>query len=254
VPQLSVAVNGAGRADISPGWPLVVRLSLLHPAAFTGDEKAEPLVLAAKQGPSSGAVRLKVRKEDGGAANWPFRVGGIPPQKLSLDARAHGALAWGLGPEDTAGLSEGTYELTAVLDTRATAAQGAWNGEARSETITVRVTKEPTPLSPELEHRKYLLLAEYALFRSDLKGAQAQLERLLAQHPKSIGGLAMMGEVLAAQGKTREALGAYDAAIAVFYERNPKSPHPPMELYIRKRELAEKLRADPKVPAAKRDP
>ena len=226
-PVFSLSVNRAASVDLFQGWPLLVQAELLHPRAFDAAPGVVPLRLAAPEGPWTNAVHLEVRIDGKEPAPWPFHLGTDPKGPLALDAQTAGAVVWWLSPEETARLPEGDYQVTGVLDTTAASAADVWKGTARSNTASVRVRKEPSPLSPSQQEDKFLLLADQDMFRGDAKQALARIEELLAKQPASIGGLGLKADVLAASGRTPEALQSYQEAITAFYKKYPKAPEGP---------------------------
>ena len=114
-PDLTLAVNGVGEAEVFQGWPIMVEVSLLHPDAMKQKPVGLPVVLAAKSGPWSNAIRLVAKKTSGVEKAWPFHLALVAPETLSLDAENLGELAWWLAPEDTSKLAEGVYELVPCL-------------------------------------------------------------------------------------------------------------------------------------------
>jgi hypothetical protein len=241
-PLFLLSGNGSGAPQVVQGWPLLAYGRLLHPRAFARDAtKIQPMLLAAAEGPWTGAVRLEVRDAKGKQVDWPFHLATVAKPTVALDNQTAGYLGWWLTPEETAALPPGEYELTGTLDTSTARAAGAWQGSARSRSVRIRVTAEPKMLVTEQEEEKHLLLAHFAALRGDDKQALAHLDALLAKQPKSISGLEHKGDLLAAAGQTEAALRNYDAAIAAYLGRRrlrgQPSPEPPAELLGKHREV-----------------
>jgi hypothetical protein len=198
---------------------------LLHPQAYARNSKIEPMLLAAAEGPWTGAVRLEVKDTKGKNVEWPFHLATVATPTVTLDHQTFGSIGWWLTPDETAALSPGEYELTAILDTSSAHAAGAWKGNARSRSLRIEVIAEPKALDAEREEEKLLLLAHFAMVCGDDKQAVSHVDALLAKQPKSVTALERKGDLLAAAGKTLEALQSYDAALAIYRKRNlPDKP------------------------------
>ena len=224
-PQFLLSSNESDTPTLFQGWPLLVYSTLLHPQAYARNARIEPMLLAAADGPWTGAVRLEVKDAKGKKVEWPFHLATTATPTVTLDHQTFGSIGWWLTPDETAGLQPGAYELTAILDTSSARADGAWKGNAHSRQLRIEVIAEPKVLDAEREEEKFLLLAHFAMFRGDDKEALSHVEALLAKQPKSVTALERKGDLLAAGGKTLEALRSYDAALAGYRKRNlPDKP------------------------------
>jgi hypothetical protein len=225
-----------------------------------------PMILCGKDLPWTNAVRLEVTDASGRIVALPFALASAPSGLLALDRNTPAGLDWLLGPKQTRGLTEGDYKLEAVLDTTACDPKvllksdpkllsksgikmvvdpnrpnygqnfggGFWKGKVRSKPVTLQIRKAPSPLSADLEEQRLLSLAHHALLAKEPKQAAACIDQLLAMQPMSIYGLEAKGDLLAAAGRTSEAIRSYSRAITEFYERNPKPQEPPVSLLLKR--------------------
>jgi hypothetical protein len=200
-----------------------------------------PVVLAAKSGSWSNAIRLVAKKSSGEEEAWPFHLALVPPETLSLDAEYSGELAWWLAPEDSSKLAEGVYELAALLDTTNSAAQNGWKGKTQGRPVSIRISREPSPLSPAVESKKLHLFASYFLLRNDSKQSLAKIDELLQKQPNDIAGLEFQGDMLAAEGKAKGALDFYGRAIDAYFKKYSTKGEPPQMLFKKQGEQLHKL-------------
>jgi hypothetical protein len=252
-PTLSIFVNGSGRADIFPNWPLLVRVRLHHPRTL--DKDAEPIVLAAKDGAWSNAVRIEVRSARGELQSWPLHLATAAPATLTLDRMHGGELVWWLSPQEVAELPKGDYTFAAKLDTTESSAANAWKGIAAGEQVNIRIGAEPVTWTTEQVSMKHQLLASYHLLRNAPREARAVLDELLRKQPDNISALGFQADVLAADGKSVEALKLYDRALEVFERKHPDIPEPPAALLKMRHALMDRLlREQPAMPARETEP
>jgi hypothetical protein len=231
-PQLAINVNGAAEAQIIRGWPALAPVAVLHPDMASPADSG-PFTIAINGGPWPGAIQLNVIDGRGNAQTWPFHAGtpAADPVTVTQDIPAE-VFLW-LTPDDTNSVSAGKYTLTAILDTRAVAAPGAWADVIRSERISITVRDEPAPLQPGDEAEKDLLFANYSYVTGDSDSALNYVNQLLANQPNHVGGLEMKGCLLAEAGQLTDALDALETAIHQFMAQNPNAPEPPRKLYSR---------------------
>jgi hypothetical protein len=230
-PEIDLAVNGSRQPDVVAGFPLLLIAEVLHPAL--GEASAAPITLASAQGSWTGWLHLEVHDSRGGIVNWPVQSVTSSPGALTLDRDTYGQAGWTLAPERTATLPEGTYRLSIVLDT--TSAPDGWKGQATSPPAVVHIRNAPASLSAAQEEQKYLLLANYHGLSGSDQQAAADLDALLSRQPKSVGALALKGDLLTASGKFADALDAYDAALAMTPRAHGKGGEPPVDLLRRRR-------------------
>ncbi len=239
-PLVSMSLNGTRYAEVFRGWPLIVEAGLFYPSDIPAEAEKKPIVIATKDGVWSNAVRIDVHKTPAQGQSWPLHLAPTPSPTLSLDPQAEGDLVWWISPDDSAQLSEGDYELVAVLDTTGSAASGAWKGTTRSVPVSVRLRNEPQPLSEEQESEKYHLLESYYFLRGDSKQATATMEELLQRQPDNLGALEFKGDALAEEGKTTEALAYYRRALSALLKKYPTT-EPPRELLVKQHRLLDTL-------------
>jgi len=248
-PLLSISLNGTREAQVFRGWPLILEAGLFYPTDVPGKAEKKPFLIVAKDGPWSNAVHIEIRKKPGEGVTWPFHLADTPSSTFSLHAQAEGDLIWWLSPEDSAQLSEGNFEVVAVLDTTDSTVPGGWKGATTSVPVSVRLSNEPEPLTAEQESEKYQLSASYYLVRGDSKQAMAQMEALLQKQPDNVGGLEFKGDALAEGGKAAEALACYRRALDAFLRKYHTIEEPPRELWMKQHRLLDKLLHDTAEPA-----
>ena len=219
-PLLSLSLNDAAALELHRGWPLIVRVSVLHPAAFEPSATpAEPVVIA----DAGAALRVRVTDQAGAEQTWPLHSAAPLPPELRLERDASADTFWWLDGAETAALSDGRYEVVAEL------------GAATSPPAAVTLSPEPAPLPPERARQKRLRVLALLLLRGDGAAARAEVDALLREDPDDLAALEVSGDLFAAEGRAAEASDAYSRALHVFFERNPKPPEPPVSL-LRKRQ------------------
>jgi hypothetical protein len=236
-PVFTLSGNGAGRLRLFQSWPLLVHGQLLHPQAFARDEKVEPMVLAAADGPWTGSVRLEIRDAKGKKVDWPWHLATAAKPKVTLDNKTSGYVAWWLTAEETAAIPPGDYQLIGMVDTTSAKAADLWKGNVSSRPVKIQVAAEPKPLFTEQEEKKSVLLANLAQLRGDPKQALVQVDALLTRQPKSLAGLELKGDLLAELGQTEAALRQYDQALAAYLALRPRWGEPPQGLLRKHREV-----------------
>jgi len=229
-PLISLSANDAAELELPRGWPLVMRASLLHPAAFDpAAAPTEPIVLAG----AGAALRLRVADETGAPQPWPLHAAAPPADELRLEPDGSVDAVWWLDGGETAALADGRYTLVAELDT--TRAATGWQGTAASPPVPLAIAAEPAPLPPERAAEKRRLELTLLLLRGELDAARAAVDALLAERPDDVVALEASGDLAAASGRTQDAFAAYSRALDVFFERSPRPPEPPWAL-LRKRQ------------------
>lgn len=229
---LSVSVNGASEAKLSPGWPLIVE------ATLRTDQAARKVTLAPSDWTQ--ALTLSLYAEDGTPVPATFQWAAAPPSSAELAAPAELNVLLMLSPDATQTFAPGSYALQARFDAASSAA-AAWTGSAESATAVFTVAppaEEPTPA--ELL-AKVLLDARYAELTGDSAGAVAILNSWLEQQPDSIPALTLKGEILQAAGSLDEAIAALEAAIRAVRKSAPAGSHPPRLLYVLRNEMLAQL-------------
>ncbi|MFQ5845102.1 MAG: hypothetical protein ACE5JG_08960, partial [Planctomycetota bacterium] len=242
-PLLSISANGGAGTEQVRGWPLILQVTVSCPQAPEGDGP-RALRLKVVEGTWADLLDLEVRDGGGKAQEWPLRLAPIakPGVELTLDRETSGALVWLLSPEDSERLAAGTYRLQAVLrDERSGGDEGRWRGSVRSDRATVRIVPPPDPLPPEAEGRRDGLLARYHVLRGEDEAAMAVAQRMRERAPDSIAAATLQGDLLAAAGRDREALKAYNRALALFRRQHPDAGEPPRDLLRRQSRLLDRV-------------
>src|SRR5690348_2130415 len=123
-PQLSVSGNGSQSVNLPRGWPLVVRVVVLHSLRFQKSPAPANLLIAPATGAWYDHVTFNIT--GAGTAAWPLKVPQTPPGALlDLPARSRFEGTWQMSGDDTAALAVGDWRLTVHLDVRD---GGGWKG------------------------------------------------------------------------------------------------------------------------------
>jgi hypothetical protein len=219
-PPISLSVNDAAELELHRGWPLILRASVLHPAAFeASDAPVEPFVVPG----AAAALRVRVANAAGEAQSWPLHAAATLPDELRLEHDGSADAVWWLDGAETAALADGRYTLVAEL------------GAATSPRASVTLSPEPVPLPPERARAKRLRGLALLLLRGESAAARAEVDALLREDPDDLAALELSGDLLAADGRTAEARDAYSRALHSIFESDPKPPEPPVTL-LRKRQ------------------
>src|SRR5438067_10761466 len=96
-PMISMNLNGSRMATVVKGWPAIGGITVAH--SRYGEPDAGALVISAKSGTWSDAVRLEVRDAQGKLAAWPIQAIPADASTLVLDGAGAGSLVWTLRPE-----------------------------------------------------------------------------------------------------------------------------------------------------------
>ena len=133
---------------------------------------------------------------------------------------------WTVAPEAVTVSTAGTYRVTASLDLPA----GVSPAHVESAPVTVIVVPRgpEAPRGPR-EYARLKLSILYDLVTNHFDDAERAARELVADNPKSPDARAMLGDVLAAQGRLREAMETYRRALA----DAPASYEPPGAIYER---------------------
>lgn len=229
-PQLTLGANGSRNLELMKGWPLVVRLVVMHSQRLSR-EPGVPLLRVAPPGLTwADAIRLQVSRADGGDTRpWDLTLPAAPDDPvLLLPNRSTVGVLWRMSPEATAALETGTYRLAASLEVKDS---DGWNGVVQSGFATIRVVDQPDPLTPEDESRKQRLRAQYALAGGDMDEAERALDELLKTQPDNVPCLRAKAEVLEQKGDIVSAYLSVARAIKAVRERNPAPSEQPEDLF-----------------------
>lgn len=239
-PRVSIGINDSRESRVRQGWPLMIRVRLLHPDMMHFDTSDTPITIAAPTSPWSNALSIEVRNELGVLQNWsPQADAGGLGSTLTLDSVTSGFTSWIVSPEQSALIPLGTYNILATLDTRAVLDPFAWKGIARSVPGTLIVDADSQSLPADEDSYKNRLLAAYEIWHGEPSAALARLDSFLVLHPNDVSVLEMTGDELSSSGNPGEALQAYNRALKEFGAQTPGPPSPPMEMLIERNQLFE---------------
>lgn len=241
-PIFSVSANGMNSVQAYQGWALLLDGTIYHPNLYSMSSLVTPLFINAQNGSWANTIQLVVTDSTGATQNWPIQLAGIPLGSLSLDAANIGRLAWIVSPSDTAAIAAGTYEVTGILNTTASAGTTGWSGTRKSNQVSVQITAPPVSPTAQQQEQQAELLAYSDLFMGNTSQALVDVNILLAQQPTAFGALALKGNLLEQMGDAVDALSAYDQAVAAFYAANPGPlAEAPEGLIIHRRALRSSL-------------
>jgi MBG domain (YGX type) len=239
-PELSLSANHSFAPTISQGWPIVFEMEVYTPGVAQGNGNAVPITLNLPSGSWADGVQLTVTDSSGNAQAWPMNLVYHPTGtdgSIVLNTGVEGRLAWTVASTNTAAIAAGTYQAVALFNATSTTAPGAFNGTVASNSVTITVGPEPSPLPVNSQEDKYTLLATYDLLQGNQTQAMTDLNTLLVNQPNSISGMTSMGDLLKLQGQPAAALQKYDQAVATFFATYPTAPEPPAGLIDRQASL-----------------
>lgn len=228
-PALSLSVNHSFAPTIYQGWPVVFELALTTPSVAQSNGNAVPITLNLPSGSWADGVQLAVTDASGNTQTWPATLVFHPTGAdgaIVLNAGVEGRLAWAVAPSSTAAIAAGTYRASALLNVSTATAPGAFNGFSGSNSVTITLGAEPSPLPATAQVDKYTLFATYDVLQGNLAQATTDLNTLLTNQPGSIVALTSMGDLLNLQGQPAKALTYFDQAVAAFAAANPSAPEP----------------------------
>jgi hypothetical protein len=227
-PDLTLTVNQTPEPQTLQGEPLIVTVVLSNPGIFGNN--APSLQIDPLNGSWANTVQLAVTNAAGSSTNWVVQLVAAPPGALLLDNHQIGVLKWVVAPADSANIAPGTYQVSAAIDTTASAGTSGWKGTANSDVALVQVSGTSTPSAAQIEQK---LISE-AMF-DDLQGNDVQavsdLDQLLSQNPTSIRGLQLKGAVLTKMGQTDQALAATEQALNAVLGQDANPQEPPKLLF-----------------------
>jgi hypothetical protein len=223
MPELSLTANGAQQVNLYFGWPLVAHATIMNSSRLPKNGTPTQLVITPTGAPWTSAIQFTATDSSGQAHQWPLSLIGTPADPaLTLAPTSYVRLTVQMAPVDVSSLAPGTYQLTAALQVNNS---NGWNGVVQSRPATIQVGPEPSPLTPEQQSRKALLIAEFQTNAGDLNGALSTVEQLMQSQPSNASAMsaaANLLELLGYQGlalfQTREAINAYSQANTSFYD------------------------------------
>ncbi|MEO8428688.1 MAG: hypothetical protein ABI651_16435 [Verrucomicrobiota bacterium] len=238
-PSVSVSVNDSGDAQIFPGMPLLVSITVMSPTAFGSDPT--PTVLAATVGPWTNSIRLDVLDASEKPQAWPFNSSIAADATITLDNTHYAQLDRWLTPQQTLNLSKGSYSLAVTLDTIGVTLPGAWIGTTESTPASLEILAEPLVLTEAQAENKFSQLAFYELFLQNGQAALNWISQLLAAFPENFAGLRIKVLALYALGRTIEAQDICEQAIQKIYAKARVLHEPPENFLLLRRQLRQSL-------------
>lgn len=227
-PELSVSANGARDLDLYAGWPLIVRVSVMHSLRLARFGDQPPLRIAPVGMPWTGAIQFAAVSSAGKSASWPLTLVSAPPDPvLTLPNRSYVMVVWQMPADAVSTLPPGTYQLLTTL--QVTGSDG-WNGTVASPPVTIRIGPEPAALTPDQEAAKANLVAQYAVNTGDMATAASAIGGLLASQPDNVGAMATNAALLQQAGLTWPAFFQASDALNSFFQNNPAPVEMPQDL------------------------
>ncbi len=242
--QLVLSSSAETGSELYTSWPLVVSVSLWR-KALTPDTQGklpvvDPITIKAKQGAWRDALVVEVRNASGEAVTWPLHPMQQPETSVTLGVDETATAQWWLEPAETQALPVGVYTLTVSF--RPDAVEGL-PSSLGSDRFHLKIEKEPAPLGQATATAKQLQMAEFSLFKGDVKTAGGLVEQLLAREPENIGVLRLQAKLLMGEGKKLEAANALEEALHVYYKKYPKAD-PPLGLLHERSEAMRDLQPE----------
>ncbi len=263
--EVSLSVNGALDADITPETPLVFEIllrnagrssALLEQTAFDGTkqdidelvktneltpEEAQRVVekerVKIKQVPALAvtvdAMRFSFHVEKKcGLESLPWKTKLIESSGegvLTLDENNAGHATFVVPPEATAGTAEGTMQVFVAFE-NISKETGRWSGKIISNPVSISFIRDAG--TPDQQQRRQMTLIDYFLAVKDYEGAEKAVNQVLTIKPGLIDGLFLRGKVFEAKGDFNSALDAYEDTLAAYIKKNP-GHGPPPPVFIR---------------------
>jgi hypothetical protein len=240
--RIAVSIGNAAQCSLVQGWPLVVRVEILHANPF---RQSGSILLAPPSGDWTAAIQFALAGPDG--AKHPVALdpaGAVSDPRFQLAPDEAIDMDWVLSPKATAALAANDYQLTASLNLSG-AAEG-WAGVAASAPALVSVVVEPPVLDAVLAAAKSMAMSNYYMLTGDLAAAAAQLDDYLKADPNNYP--ALLDRALVFE-RLNDLAGAFDMvqrAIQAWYaDPNAAGEAPALEL---ERHLAAAPACTPVVP------
>jgi len=222
-PGLTLLVNHSTRAEIVPGTPLSVQVSI------SGGRNDAPLRIGSRWRAWHRLIRLE-RVGSSEPLPWQARPDGAPRSlEIATDAEGRrgtltstGAVArldrgrfvhtamFVVSPEETAGLAPGEYRVRAVLETPFWDFWG-WRGRLASAAATIAI--RASGASPALEAQRLSTSGAYYLRQARYADAQRAADELLHAEPRRVSAHVLRGDALAGLNQKAAALDSYRRAL-----------------------------------------
>jgi hypothetical protein len=168
-PRLSVYANGAKEIGVFKGWPIIIKVSVEHPAQGEA-AKAAPITLKADQ---DWTTLLKAEATDQEKRVHAWRVEKALLSKKSpelvLDGQGGAMLAFLVPASETSRIEEGIYELRIRVEGQA---------KAQGEAVRIKILKHPESLPEKGEIARDRLFAMYYAMKGEKKEALKTVEKI----------------------------------------------------------------------------
>jgi len=230
--SLSIHTSPGAESVIHRGEPLLVEVLLI----LTGEEAAR--IALANGAPWTQALSLALEDDSGKKVEveWTGLEQAGTELAFTTEATEVRAIA-GLSPEQLKALAPAKYLLTASLDTRETAAPGAWKGQLVAQAVPVSVSETAVTGSDQEMVLRQRLLARWHQLNKRPEEALRQLDAALEHVPEDITVLSEKAELLAEMNRNEEAIEVLQQAVSLYYQNTPDPSHPPRWLLHRLRDL-----------------
>ena len=187
------------------------------------------------------ALHIRVTDTSGTVLSWPFHLVDSPAGDIVLDSLTYAQAGFWLEPSEVQLIPPGQYELIAILDSSAygTAIYDSPNVISIPRSITISNLADSGGIAQTSE--KDILLANLNILKGDTAKAAEFVNGILAYSPDNLTALSLSGILSEGSGNAGGALDAYSKGLGAFYQQNPTSQEPPVELLRTEKALLTKL-------------
>jgi hypothetical protein len=203
-PFVSVSVNGRSVVGVQRGWPVIVE------GVATGSDE----------------MRLNVVDAQAKPLEWPLtRTADAPPE-----AGGFRTVYWLMDGEKSAGLSEGTFNVSVQL-------RRGDDVIAESAPAEVKVVAAPAAAGDDVPDELRMLHVQLNALTDHKADAEREVGEWVQQHPRSVQAQTARGDIAFAAGRLEEAKQAYDQAMTAILQPSTATTRrivePPAELVAR---------------------
>jgi hypothetical protein len=221
-PQLAISANASASVELMRGWPLIVKIMVMHSQRFQLSPKPADLVVQPAAAGWYDAVTF--------SQTWPLRLAQTPDTSaLVLPSRSMYEAIWQMSGDDTSSLPLGTYSLTAHLEV---SDGGGWTGAVDSPPVTVNVIDEPSILTPDQQAEKTLAQTRFTINQGDFNTAGLMVDALLVDQPSNPRVLGMRALLSEQAGDLATAAAAAAAASSAAANAPPPPGDPAAQRVI----------------------